>query len=55
MEFAEYFPVWDKLTPSQQQALAGAAALRTVKKGTVLHNGGTGCRLPASCGGCSTM
>ena len=26
MEFAEYFPVWDKLTPSQQQALAGAGA-----------------------------
>lgn len=43
MEFAEYFPVWDKLTPSQQQALAGAAALRTVKKGTVLHNGGADC------------
>lgn len=43
MEFAEYFPVWDKLTPSQQQALARAAALRTVKKGTVLHNGGADC------------
>ena len=25
MEFAEYFPVWDQLTPPQQQALARAA------------------------------
>ena len=43
MDFAAYFPVWDKLTPAQQQTLAGAAALRTVKKGTVLHNGGADC------------
>lgn len=43
MDFAAYFPVWDKLTPAQQQALAGAAAPRTVKKGTVLHNGDADC------------
>ena len=36
MEFAEYFPVWDKLTPAQQQALAENAVLRTVPKGTVV-------------------
>lgn len=43
MEFAEYFPVWDKLTPAQQQELAGAATLRTVPKGTVVHNGSADC------------
>lgn len=43
MEFAEYFPVWEKLTPDQQQALAGAAALRRIPAGTVLHNGSMDC------------
>lgn len=43
MEFAEYFPVWDKLTPAQQQALAENAVLRTVPKGTVVHNGSADC------------
>lgn len=43
MEFAEYFPVWDKLTPPQQQALAENAVLRTVPKGTVVHNGSADC------------
>lgn len=43
MEFAEYFPVWDKLTPAQQQVLAENAVLRTVPKGTVVHNGSADC------------
>lgn len=43
MEFSEYFPVWDKLTPAQQQALAENAVLRTVPKGTVVHNGSADC------------
>lgn len=43
MEFAEYFPIWDKLTPAQQQALTAAATLRTVPAGTVLHNGAADC------------
>lgn len=43
MEFAEYFPVWDKLTPPQQQVLAENAMLRTVPKGTVVHNGSADC------------
>lgn len=43
MEFSEYFPVWDKLTPPQQQALAENAVLRTVPKGTVVHNGSADC------------
>lgn len=43
MEFSEYFPVWDKLTPPQQQVLAENAVLRTVPKGTVVHNGSADC------------
>lgn len=43
MKFAEYFPVWDKLTLLQQQALAENAVLRTVPKGTVVHNGSADC------------
>lgn len=43
MEFSKYFPIWDKLTPAQQQTLAGAAALRSVPGGTVLHNGSADC------------
>lgn len=43
MEFAEYFPVWDQLTPTQQQELARAATLRQVPAGTVVHNGSMDC------------
>lgn len=43
MEFSEYFPVWDKLTPDQQRMLADNATLRTVPKGTVVHNGSADC------------
>ena len=43
MEIAEYFPVWDRLTQEEQDALSGAANKRKVKKGTVLHNGTADC------------
>ena len=43
MEFQDYFPVWEKLTSVQQQQLKGSAISRTVKKGTVLHNGNLDC------------
>ena len=43
MEFSEYFPIWDQLTPGQQETLSGSLVSRTVKKGTVLHGGGTDC------------
>lgn len=39
MDFATYFPVWDRLTSAQQSRLVGGAVGRTVKKGTVLHSG----------------
>lgn len=43
MEFAQYFPVWDKLTPAWQRDLAAAAVLRKVPAGTLLHNGSADC------------
>ena len=43
MNFADYFPNWGQLTPIQQQRLSNAAVKRTVKKGTILHNGSLDC------------
>ena len=43
MEFSEYFPPWDKLTPGQQALLTAGLTSRTVPKGTVLHGGGAEC------------
>ena len=43
MEFQDYFPIWEKLTSVQQQQLQDSAISRTVKKGTVLHNGNLDC------------
>ena len=43
MSFAPYFPVWDKLTPSQQQTLQNSITRRSAKKGTILHNGSGDC------------
>lgn len=43
MEFSEYFPVWDAMTPQQQEAVSAGLVSRTVKKGTLLHGGGREC------------
>ncbi len=43
MEFNELFPVWDQLTAPQQKLLSDSVTPRTVKKGTVLHNGDADC------------
>jgi len=43
MDFKEYFPVWDRLTASQQETLAQSAGSRSVKRGTVIHNGSMDC------------
>lgn len=39
MDFANYFPMWNKLTPKQQEKLRSSAIPRLIKKGTILHNG----------------
>lgn len=43
MDIADYFPVWNKLTPEEQSSVLGSAKERTVKKGTVVHGGRTEC------------
>ena len=43
MDFASYFPIWNKITPTQQQLLQQNAVSRTVDKGTVIHNGNADC------------
>ena len=43
MDFAEYFPIWNKLTPAHQERLTSAAERLTAKGGTLLHNGSMDC------------
>ena len=43
MEFAEYLPIWNKLTPEQQERIAGVIEYRKVKKGTVIHDSSAEC------------
>ena len=43
MEFAEYLPIWDKLTAQQQQRIAGVVEHRAVKKGTHIHDSSAEC------------
>ena len=43
MEFAEYLPIWDKLTPEQQQRVAGVIEFRSVTKGTHIHDSSAEC------------
>lgn len=43
MEFEKLFPVWQKLTPAQQQIISSSVISRTLGKGAVLHNGSVDC------------
>ena len=43
MSIAQYFPVFAKLTPQQQQMVLDYTAIRTVPAGTVVHNGAVEC------------
>ncbi len=43
MDFANYFPIWNKLTPAHQQRLKDAAESLKAKAGTVIHNGSMDC------------
>ncbi len=43
MEFSEYFPIWDQLTPGQRETLSSSLVSRSVKNGAVLHGGGRDC------------
>ena len=43
MEFQNYFPVWNKLNTVHQGQILSTLTTRTVKKGTIVHNGGNDC------------
>ena len=43
MTFQEAFPIWKKLSLDQQNWLLDSLIFRTVKRGTMLHNGDAGC------------
>lgn len=43
MDISDYFPIWDKLTAQQQERLLQTTGRRTVKKGTIVHNGSMDC------------
>ena len=43
MSIAQFFPVFSKLTPQQQQMVVDYTATRTVPAGTVVHNGAMEC------------
>ena len=43
MEFAEYFSLWNKLNPAQQNTIASSIVRETASKGTILHNGSVDC------------
>ena len=39
MTLDQFFPFWKELTPAQQETLTRFVTRRSVKKGTILHNG----------------
>ena len=43
MDFQSCFPVWDKLTATQQNMLLDSLATRKVSKGSIAHNGNLEC------------
>lgn len=45
-KFAEYFPIWDKLTPSQQERILELVEFRRAERGTLLHDGTGSCLGP---------
>jgi len=43
MDFQSCFPVWSKLTPSQQELILNTLITRKVNKGAIVHNGNLEC------------
>lgn len=43
MDFVNYFPIYEKLTPEEQALLTHHARLHTFEKDTMLHNGSNDC------------
>ena len=43
MSFSQYFTVYEKLSPTDQETLSRYAILRSVPQGTLVHRGGNDC------------
>lgn len=43
MNFSSYLPIWNQLTPTQQNTISQTSIQRSISKGTVLHNGSVDC------------
>lgn len=43
MDFQNYFPIWNKLSPEQQNLISSGLRERQVKKGTAIYNGSVDC------------
>ena len=43
MDFADFFPVWDKLKDDERALIAASAKERRYRKGSILHGGSTEC------------
>lgn len=43
MTLDQFFPFWKELTPAQQETFTRFVTRRSVKKGTILHNGSEDC------------
>ncbi|OUN23400.1 Crp/Fnr family transcriptional regulator [Pseudoflavonifractor sp. An85] len=43
MKISDYFPIWDQLTPQQQDTLGRSSRYAKASKGEILHNGSADC------------
>ena len=43
MDFADYFPIWDKLSPEHRERIRSMAVFQKVSRGTMLHDGSANC------------
>ena len=43
MDFANFFPIWDKLTAEQQNRIRSVAVFQKAPAGTILHDGSPDC------------
>ena len=43
MDFAQFFPIWNKLTPDQQTRIRSVSDFQKFRRGTVLHDGSPEC------------
>ena len=43
MDFQDCFPIWNKLDANQQNQILSGLTSRSIKKGTIIHDGSAGC------------